>query len=178
MALVVKNPSANSGDIREVGSISGSGRSPGTGHNNPLQYSCLENPMDRGAWQATDHGDRKRVRHDWSDLACMHACCLTQCSLFCFLKFPKLKNKAIRCLASLEKSKDLTVVGLHSHAPVLGWRNSSWCSLFLVHMFFPVYYALHLVIFPLASLILITCLGPVFTTADLTKPWALTIKRG
>ena len=50
---VVKNPPANAGD---VGSIPGSGRSPGEGNGNPLQYSCLENPMDRGALQATVHG--------------------------------------------------------------------------------------------------------------------------
>ena len=49
---MVKNPPANSGDIRDVGSIPGLGRSPGGGYGNPLQYSCLENPMDRGAWQA------------------------------------------------------------------------------------------------------------------------------
>ena len=48
--LVVKNLLANSGDIRDAGSIPGLGRSPGGGHGNPLQYSCLENPMDRGAW--------------------------------------------------------------------------------------------------------------------------------
>ena len=47
-----KNPSANAGDIRDVGSIPGSERSPGGGHGNPLQYSCLENAMDRGAWHA------------------------------------------------------------------------------------------------------------------------------
>ena len=47
--LVVKNPSVNAGDIRDVGSIPGSRRSPGGGHGSPLQYSCLENPMDRGA---------------------------------------------------------------------------------------------------------------------------------
>ena len=50
---MVKNPPANAG---EAGSIPGSGRSPGEGNGNPLQYSCLENPMDRGAWQATVHG--------------------------------------------------------------------------------------------------------------------------
>ena len=44
---VVKNPPANAGDARDAGSISGSGRSPGGGHGNPLKYSCLENPMDR-----------------------------------------------------------------------------------------------------------------------------------
>ena len=55
MALVVKNPPANAGDIRDTGSISGSGRSPGGGNGNPLQYSCLEKPTDRGAWQALVH---------------------------------------------------------------------------------------------------------------------------
>ena len=53
MALVVKNPSANTGDIRDVVSIPGSGRCPGGGNGNPFQYPCLENPMNRGAWQAT-----------------------------------------------------------------------------------------------------------------------------
>ena len=50
VALVVKNPSANAGDKRDVTLTPVSGRSPGRGHGNPLQYSCLENPMDRGAW--------------------------------------------------------------------------------------------------------------------------------
>ena len=50
---MVKNPPANTGDIRDIGLIPGSERSPGGGHDNPVQYSCLENPMDRGAWQAT-----------------------------------------------------------------------------------------------------------------------------
>ena len=49
-ALVVKNLPANAGDIRDMGSIPASGRSPGGGNGNTLQYSCLENPMDRGAW--------------------------------------------------------------------------------------------------------------------------------
>ena len=53
MALVVKNLPANAGDIRDTGSIPGSERSPGEGNGNPLQYFCLENPMDRGAWWAT-----------------------------------------------------------------------------------------------------------------------------
>ena len=59
MVLVVKNLPANAGDISDAGSIPGSGRSPGGGHGNPLQYSCLENPMDRGTWQATVHGVAK-----------------------------------------------------------------------------------------------------------------------
>ena len=52
---MVKKPSANAGDIREVGSIPGSGRSLGGGHGNPLQHPCLKYPMDRGAWRATVH---------------------------------------------------------------------------------------------------------------------------
>ena len=55
MVLVVKNLSANAGDARDMGSIPGLGRSLGVGKGNPLQYSCLENPMDRGAWWATVH---------------------------------------------------------------------------------------------------------------------------
>ena len=53
---VVKNSPANAGDTGDSGSIPGSRRSPGGSHGNPLQYSCLENPMDRGAWWATIHG--------------------------------------------------------------------------------------------------------------------------
>ena len=53
---MVKNPSAKTGNIRTIGSIPESGRFPGEGNGNPLQYSCLENPMNRGAWQATVHG--------------------------------------------------------------------------------------------------------------------------
>ena len=62
VVLVVKNPLANAGDIRDVGSIPGSGRSPREGRGNPLQYSCLENPMDRGPWQATVH----RIAESWT----------------------------------------------------------------------------------------------------------------
>ena len=60
---MVKNLPANAGDIRDADSVPGSGRSPGGRHDNPLQYSCLENLMDRGTWQATVHGVTK-VRHD------------------------------------------------------------------------------------------------------------------
>ena len=55
VALEINNLPANAGDIREAGSLPGSGRSPGGGHGNPLQHSCLENPMDRGAWHAAAH---------------------------------------------------------------------------------------------------------------------------
>ena len=69
---MVKNLPTNTGDIRDASSIPGLGRSPGGGNGNPLQYSYLENPVDRGAWQATVHG----VAKSWtrlSDLARKHA---------------------------------------------------------------------------------------------------------
>ena len=62
MALVVKNPADNEGDQKDMGLISGLRRSSGGGHGNPLQYSFLENPMDRGAWQAMVH----RVAKSWT----------------------------------------------------------------------------------------------------------------
>ena len=55
-APVVKNPPASAGDVRDMGSIPGLGRSHGGGHGNPLQYSCLGSPMDRGTWWAIVHG--------------------------------------------------------------------------------------------------------------------------
>ena len=67
---LVKNLPANVGDTRDVGWIPGSGRSPEEGNGDPLQYSCLENSMDRGAWQAIGHG----VTKSWTQLSpCMHA---------------------------------------------------------------------------------------------------------
>ena len=64
VAPVVKNPPANAGDIKDRLLIPKLKRSPWGGHGDPLQYFCLENPMDRGAWQTTVHGVA-RVRHDW-----------------------------------------------------------------------------------------------------------------
>ena len=63
--VVVKNPPVNAGDAGDVGLIPGSGRCPREGHGNQLQYSCLENPMDRGAWWATVHG----VTKSWTRLS-------------------------------------------------------------------------------------------------------------
>ena len=72
VALVVKNPPANAGDIRDTGSIPGWGRSPGGGRGNPLQYSCLKNSMDRGAWWTIVHGvtelDATNHKHTHSPL--------------------------------------------------------------------------------------------------------------
>ena len=61
---VVKNPPANAGNARDMGSIPGLGRYPGVGNDNPLQYFCLENSMDRGAWQALwDHKELSMTKH-------------------------------------------------------------------------------------------------------------------
>ena len=65
MVLVVKKPSANAGDVGDAGLIPGSGRSPGVGNGNPLQYFCLENPKDRGAWRATV----RSVGKSWTQLS-------------------------------------------------------------------------------------------------------------
>jgi len=59
VVLVVKNPPANAGDTRDMGSTPGPGRCPGVGNGTPLEYSCLENSMGKGAWQATVHGVTK-----------------------------------------------------------------------------------------------------------------------
>ena len=81
VALVVKNLSANAGDLRDAGLIPGPGRSPGGGHGNPLQYAYLENPMDRGACRATVHGV---TESDTTEVAaCTHVfmCIYTHVSL-------------------------------------------------------------------------------------------------
>ena len=69
---MVKNPPASAGDLRDVGLIPGLGRFPGEGNGNPLQYSCLGNPLDRGAWWATVHS----ITKSWTQLnrLSMHSC--------------------------------------------------------------------------------------------------------
>ena len=71
----IKNPTTNAGHVRDKGSIPGSGRSPGGGHDNPLWCSCLENPMVRGAWWATVHRVPKRQTRlkRLGAYACMHS---------------------------------------------------------------------------------------------------------
>ena len=71
VARVVKTLPAKAGDIRDLGSLPGWGRSPRGGHGNPFQYSCLENPLDKGAWWATVYSVTKS-QTGLSDLACIH----------------------------------------------------------------------------------------------------------
>ena len=77
---MVKNPPANARDRRDAGSIPGLGRSPGGGHGSPFQYSCLENPMDRGAWQTTVH---KVIESDITEVT---AQCLAKGAVVIFRK--------------------------------------------------------------------------------------------
>ena len=71
---MAKNLPTNAGDVRDMGSIPESGRSLGGGHGNPVQYSCLENPVDRGAWQATVHRDTKSQTELKQPNCSMHTC--------------------------------------------------------------------------------------------------------
>ena len=90
---MLKKPPANEGDIRDTSLIPGWGRSPGRGHGNQLQYSCLENPMDRGAWRATVHGvakSRTRLKK-LSTHTHMYTIKLLTFD-FSFLKFKKIKK--------------------------------------------------------------------------------------
>ena len=118
MAPVVKNPPANAGDIRDMGSTPGSGRSPGWGNGNLVQYSCLENPMDRAAWYATVH----RVTESWTQLKqfSMHEC--IHFSQHCLLK--RLLSPHHVFLALLSKINWLYIYG----------HTSGLYSVLLVHM--------------------------------------------
>ena len=92
--LLVKNPPANAGDLRDLGSVPGLGRSPGRGHDNPVQYSYLENLMDRGAWWATIH--RVTKSQIWLRWLSMHThFCLT------FVVFPIWKDSILSLLFPL-----------------------------------------------------------------------------
>ena len=93
---VEKNPPANAGDIGDVGSILGSGRSPGGGNGNPLQYSCLENLMGRGTWWATVH---RVTESDMTEHT--HACTHTSCHVCHTLKLEKILRKTTESLLNL-----------------------------------------------------------------------------
>ena len=94
-----KERPAKTGDVRDVGSISGSGRSPGEGHGNPLQYSCLENLMDRGAWRATVRRvakSRTRLKRLNTALAGTDSITSDDKDFILFMHFAKKKNREMR----------------------------------------------------------------------------------
>ena len=96
VAVVVQNSAYNGEELRDRVLIPGMGRSPGGGHGNPFQYSCLKNPMDTGTWQATIHRVAQSW-NDWCDLACLHiwctilyvVCILSYFSFFRFFENPQ-----------------------------------------------------------------------------------------
>ena len=90
---MVKNLPANIGDLRDVGSITGLERFPGGGHGNPLQYSCLENPMDRGAWQATVH----RVANSQTQLKQLNMHSITKVTNRAITEFHKVLPSSSNC---------------------------------------------------------------------------------
>ena len=85
VALVVKNLPATAGVVRDTGLIPGSGRTPGGGHGNPLQCSCLEKPMVRGAWQHAVH--RVTQSQTWLKQLSLHACLAAQCEKYLHLGY-------------------------------------------------------------------------------------------
>ena len=88
-ALVVKSWSSKAGDTRDSGSVLGSGRFPGGGHGNPLQYSSLENPLDRGAWPTVVHGVAQSGTWPKSLSTHAHATCFPKtCTAHCALNCP------------------------------------------------------------------------------------------
>ena len=100
---MVKNPLANAGDIRDAGFIPGSGRSPAGGHGNSLQYSCLENPMDRGAWRAIVHRVTKSQTR-LKDLAHTHVLHITTMTIITavtiIILVESLAPFSVGCMAS------------------------------------------------------------------------------
>ena len=96
VALVVKNLPANAGDLRDLGLVPGSGRSPGEGNGNPLQYSCLENSMERGAWWATVPGLVKSQTQfrDWTGNI--------EVSWIIKIQFFKIKNEVLENILRLK----------------------------------------------------------------------------
>ena len=115
VTLVVKNLLANIGDLRDVSAIPGWGTSPGGGHSNPLQYPCLENPVDRGAWWATVHGVTKGRGRSVTTHTHTH----THVIGLCF-RLPRMRHMVTKEIHTVWTSKGAVRVDLawRSHVPV------------------------------------------------------------
>ena len=129
MDLVIKNLPANAGDIRDMGSIPGLGRSPGGGHGNPLQYSGLENPSDRGAWRVAVH----RVTKSWTLLKRLRTHNLDEKSVQYWLPLAGT-SKGLGVLASifLLWRKALFAPGLARETPLSTFLTEDWGILTLI----------------------------------------------
>ena len=106
---MVKSPPANAGDIRDMGSTPGLGRSSGGGHSNPLQYSCLENPMDRGDFAV------HRVAKSWTWLKWLSTCTHTLCKQDVPFISEQIWSQLFNCLRNLEALRESHMS--HSHPP-------------------------------------------------------------
>ena len=125
-----KEPSANAGDIRDAGAIPGSGRSPGGGLGSPLQYSCLENSMDRGAWWATVHG----IAKSWTRLK-RRSTLMHSVSLVLRMQVYPWLNTVLSSECHLPAVHGLGTspfVGLIQHS------RAVFCSVFLVPVAWPI----------------------------------------
>ena len=125
VALVVKNPPASAGDIRDAGSIPGLGRSSEGGNGKPLQYSCLENPMDRGAWRATVQGVKKsqtRLSHTHTHTHTHTRTNLGASHVVLMLKEPTSQCGRLKRRSLIPGSKDPLGEGMATHSSVLAWR--------------------------------------------------------
>ena len=105
----VKNPPANAGHARDTVSIPGSGRFPGEGNVNPLQYSCLENPMDGGGWCRPLSMVSQRVGHDWATSLSLKSTADGDCSHE-IKRWLLLGRKAMTNLSSILRSRDITLL--------------------------------------------------------------------
>ena len=118
---MVKNPPANAEDVRDTGSIPGSGRFPGGGHGNPLQYSCPENSTDRGAWRATAHG----VAKSWTRLKRFSMC--THGPLKGGWRWARRLGRCVSSDCHVERCKDVERCDKCIwELPPLGWRGKQW----------------------------------------------------
>ena len=129
VVLVVKNPPANVGDARDADSIPGLGKSPGVGSGNPLQYSCLQNSMDREAWQATAHGVAKSQTRlsNWAlsnyTLAYM-PCLLWVCFKrhICYHYVNKIRFLNLKISVLWEDLGELPEKAMAPHSSTLTWK--------------------------------------------------------
>ena len=142
VVLVVKNLPANAGDLGDTGLIPGLGRSPGEGNSNPLQYSCLENPMDRGTWKATVHGVTKSwtwlsdwTELNWKEKAIVATFFVKENTLYVYMFVGFPGGTVVKNHLPVQKTQEIPVWSLDqedpleekivTHSSILAW-NISW----------------------------------------------------
>ena len=127
---MAKNPPASAGDTGDAGSIPGSGRAPGGGHGNPLQYSCQDNPMDRGPWWATAHGVAESDKTESEHIHCLFSVHLFGWGSYCnYRKQSMGPGLALQALPG----RDTGCIGRIGMCPLL-IRNLKGCRLKLQEM--------------------------------------------